>query len=85
MIDPILAKLFGTANERAIKRMQPVVQAINALEPSLQKLSDAELRQQTVEFRSPRERDPPTTCSRSLRHCAEAGAAFSACAITTCS
>ncbi len=52
MIDPILAKLFGTANERAIKRMQPVVQAINALEPAMEKLSDAELRRQTVEFRN---------------------------------
>ncbi|MCC6265918.1 MAG: preprotein translocase subunit SecA [Bryobacterales bacterium] len=51
MIDPILAKLFGTANERAVKRMQPVVQSINALEPAMEKLSDAELKQQTAKFR----------------------------------
>src|SRR5690606_14279537 len=43
--------IFGTANERAIKRMQPMVQTINALEPAMEKLSDAELKQQTIEFR----------------------------------
>ncbi|MDZ7637916.1 MAG: hypothetical protein U5J83_06650 [Bryobacterales bacterium] len=52
MIDPILAKIFGTANERAIKRMQPVVQAINALEAGMEKLSDAELQRQTIEYRN---------------------------------
>jgi len=51
MIDKILAKVFGTANEREIKAMQPKVAAINALEPELRKLSDAELAAKTVEFR----------------------------------
>ncbi len=51
MIDPILAKLFGTKNEREIKAMQPKVAAINALEPELQKLSDAELAAKTIEFK----------------------------------
>ena len=51
MIDPILAKLFGTKNEREIKAMQPKVAAINALEPELLKLSDADLAAKTVEFK----------------------------------
>jgi preprotein translocase subunit SecA len=51
MIDNVLAKVFGTKNEREIKAMQPTVAAINALEPEMQALSDAELAAKTVEFR----------------------------------
>ncbi|MGE5489008.1 MAG: preprotein translocase subunit SecA [bacterium] len=51
MFDAILAKIFGTKNERQIKAILPIVQAINALEPAIQKLSDAELAHKTVEFR----------------------------------
>ncbi len=51
MIDSILAKVFGTKNEREIKAMQPAVAAINALEPEIQKLSDAELAAKTVAFK----------------------------------
>ena len=49
--DKALTKIFGTANERVIKRMMPLVAAINALEPQIQKLSDDELRAKTEEFR----------------------------------
>src|SRR6516162_6870591 len=51
MIDAVLAKIFGTANEREIKAMQPLIAAINALEPELQQLSDAELAARTAEFK----------------------------------
>ena len=51
MIDSLLAKVFGTKNEREIKAMHPAVAAINALEPETQKLSDAELAAKTVEFK----------------------------------
>jgi preprotein translocase subunit SecA len=51
MIDAVLAKIFGTKNEREIKAIMPTIAAINALEPELQKLSDAELAAKTVEFR----------------------------------
>src|SRR5215469_10421761 len=51
MLDPILAKIFGTKNEREIKRMRPMLAAINDLEPQMQQLSDAELAQKTVEFK----------------------------------
>ncbi len=50
--DKALTKIFGTANERAIKRLLPNVDAINALEPEIQKLSDDELRAKTEEFRA---------------------------------
>ena len=51
VFDTVLTKVFGTANERVIKRLWPVVAEINALEPSIQKLTDEELRAKTVEFR----------------------------------
>ncbi len=51
MLDAILAKIFGTKNEREIKKIRPLVAAINDLEPQIQALSDAELAAKTVEFR----------------------------------
>ena len=50
--DTILTKIFGTANERIIKRLMPSVARINDLEPETQKLTDEELRAKTVEFRA---------------------------------
>ncbi len=51
MINALVAKVFGTKNEREVKRLLPQVEAINALEPAMQKLSDAELRANTDRFR----------------------------------
>ncbi len=51
MFNSAIAKVFGTSNERAVKRLLPVVEQINALEPSIQALSDEQLRTRTVEFR----------------------------------
>ena len=51
MINQLLGKVFGTKNERVIKTLMPNVTAINALEPQMQRLSDAELRAKTDEFR----------------------------------
>ncbi len=51
MLDAILAKIFGTKNERELKVMQPTVAAINGLEPQIEKLSDAELAAKTNEFK----------------------------------
>ncbi|HLV85720.1 MAG TPA: preprotein translocase subunit SecA [Candidatus Sulfotelmatobacter sp.] len=51
MINTLLGKVFGTKNERVIKSLMPNVRAINALEPQIEKLSDAELRAKTDEFR----------------------------------
>ncbi len=52
MINTLLGKVFGTKNEREVKRLQPRVATINALEPEMQKLSDDELRAKTAEFRA---------------------------------
>ncbi|MEJ5368728.1 MAG: preprotein translocase subunit SecA [Bryobacteraceae bacterium] len=51
MIDTLLAKIFGTKHEREVKKLRPVVEAINSREPSLQKLSDVELAAKTSEFK----------------------------------
>ena len=51
MLSTIFRTVFGTKHERDAKRMRPVVAEINALEPSLQALSDAALRARTDEFR----------------------------------
>jgi preprotein translocase subunit SecA len=50
--DKILTKIFGTANERLIKRLTPIVSQINAMEPEIKKLSDEELKARTAEFKS---------------------------------
>jgi preprotein translocase subunit SecA len=51
MITNILAKIFGTKNDREIKRMQPIVQKINDLEPIMSSLSDYDLSAKTNHFR----------------------------------
>jgi len=51
LINTLVAKVFGTKNERELKRLTPHVAEINALEPAMQKLSDAELRAKSDEFR----------------------------------
>jgi preprotein translocase subunit SecA len=51
MIDTLLRAIFGTKHERDVKRMMPAVQAINALEPTVQALDDAGLRAKSDEFR----------------------------------
>ena len=52
MINTLLGKIFGTKNEREIKRVQPRVAAINALESEMKKLTDEQLRAKTAEFRA---------------------------------
>jgi preprotein translocase subunit SecA len=51
LFNQALAKVFGTSNERAIKRLMPTVAQINALEPEIHSLSDEQLRAKTAEFR----------------------------------
>src|SRR6201997_562591 len=52
LIGKALTKVFGTNNERVVKRLLPRVAAINAFEPEMQRLSDEELRAKTAEFRA---------------------------------
>ncbi|NVK00770.1 MAG: preprotein translocase subunit SecA, partial [Oceanospirillaceae bacterium] len=51
MLTNILKKLFGSKNDRELKRMGKVVKLINELEPSFEALSDEELKGKTLEFR----------------------------------
>ncbi len=51
MLSRVLTRVFGSKHERDIKRLQPVVAAINDAEPAIQALSDDELRARTVAFK----------------------------------
>lgn len=51
MIAKTFKKIFGTRNDRELKRMSKTVAKVNALEDSYQALSDAELKAKTVEFK----------------------------------
>jgi len=51
LLNKAIAKVFGTSNERAIKRLLPIVGQINALDPGIEALSDDQLREKTSEFR----------------------------------
>jgi len=51
MVSNLLTKVFGSKNERELKKIQPVVEKINALEPRIQAMSDEELKAQTQRFK----------------------------------
>lgn len=51
MIGGILKRIIGTKHERDIRKLMPIVEAINRLEPQMMKLTDAELRAKTDEFK----------------------------------
>jgi preprotein translocase subunit SecA len=51
MLHAVLRKVFGTKHERDVKRVMPIVQEINALEPGLQALDDSTLRAKTDELK----------------------------------
>jgi len=51
MFKSVVKKIFGDPNEREVKRLQPVVDQINALGPACERMSDEELRAQTGIFR----------------------------------
>jgi len=51
VIGPALRRIFGSRNERFVKRYSTAVEQINGMEPSVRRLSDAELRAKTGDFR----------------------------------
>lgn len=51
MIGDIFKKIFGTKNDREVKRIRKIVDAINALEPDFEKLTDEQLKEKTVIFK----------------------------------
>src|SRR5690349_20054804 len=51
MLSDVAKKIFGSRNEREIKRMRPIVARINELEASMQKLSQEQLAAKTIEYK----------------------------------
>jgi preprotein translocase subunit SecA len=51
-VEKAFTKIFGTANERVVKKLIPAVATINALEPAMQALSDEQLQEKTAEFKA---------------------------------
>ncbi|MCB1609271.1 MAG: preprotein translocase subunit SecA, partial [Xanthomonadales bacterium] len=52
MLNTLLTKIFGSRNDRTVRRLRKQVAKINALEPEFEALSDDALRGKTAEFRS---------------------------------
>jgi len=51
MISMLLTKIFGSKNERELKRIQPLVETVAAFEPKMQALDDDQLKAQTAKFK----------------------------------
>ena len=87
MIGALARRLFGSANDRYIKSLAPLVDGINALEPELAALSDDELRARTAQFKQqlPTAPSSTTSCPTPSPRCAKPPSARSASAISTCS
>ena len=51
MLGALARRLFGSANDRYLKSLGPIVSAINELEPQLEAMSDDELRARTARFK----------------------------------
>src|SRR5262249_44445514 len=51
ILNKVATKIFGSANERLLKRLWPVVKEINSLEAEIKGLTDDELRAKTIYFR----------------------------------
>ncbi|MGC2000196.1 MAG: preprotein translocase subunit SecA, partial [Candidatus Acidiferrales bacterium] len=52
IINSVVARFIGTKHERDVKALQPLIEEINALEPEMRKLSDAELTAKTAELKA---------------------------------
>ncbi len=52
MLIKLLTKVFGSSNDRTLRRMRKAVDVINKMEPEFVKLSDDELKAKTNEFRA---------------------------------
>ena len=52
MIGKLLTQIFGSQNERELKKLQPLVEAINALEPEMKAMRDEQLKAQTPRLKA---------------------------------
>ena len=87
MLNRLLTSVFGSRNDRFVKQLGGIVKKINALEPQMQALSDAELQAKTAEFkqRIANGEALDKVLPEALRSAAKAACACWACAPTTCS
>ena len=83
----IMRKIFGTRSQREVKRLQPLVDQIEALEPTCRKLSDGELAAKTKEFQERYQRAKLWTrfCRKPLPSAGRRRIGFWACGPTLCS
>ncbi|WDP93026.1 MAG: preprotein translocase subunit SecA [Desulfobacter sp.] len=51
MVFKLFTKIFGSSNDRILKKIQPIIDQINALEPDMQALSDQDMAAKTEEFK----------------------------------
>ncbi len=51
MIKSLVFKMIGTPHEREVRKLMPLVEKINSLEPDFQRMSDIELKSQTIKFK----------------------------------
>jgi preprotein translocase subunit SecA len=56
MVGLVLRKIFGSKNDRELKRIRPIVEKVNAFEPAMQELSDDELKAMTPRLKERLER-----------------------------
>ena len=52
MVLTFLTKLFGSSNDRILKKIQPIIDKINEFEPQIQALSDTQIGEKTTEFKN---------------------------------
>jgi len=52
MVFKLFTKLFGSNNDRILKKIQPLIDEINSIEPDIQALSDTQMSEKTQEFKS---------------------------------
>lgn len=76
MIGPLLKKIFGSHNDRELKRLAPQVDAVNALAPEISALSDDGLREKTVQFRAQLAEGSPDDAELAVRLLSILPAAF---------
>ena len=51
-IDSVVARFIGTKHERDVKRVQPLVEAVNALEPEMKRFRDEQLAERTLALKA---------------------------------
>ncbi|MCX8012103.1 MAG: preprotein translocase subunit SecA, partial [Desulfobacterota bacterium] len=51
MFKLLIRKIFGSRNERELKKLRPILEQVNTLEPEIKKLSDSQLQAKTAEFK----------------------------------